>query len=331
MRFAAAPNGDVVFADIISGSLRRLSYSPGNVTPVAAASTRTNPRTRRVTFDASPSVDQDGDPLTYEWSFGDGTTGTGRSVSHTYSTGKRVRARLTVTDPLGASSTVVIRVAPSNHSPRLRLSTPGKAKFAVGQSVRLSAVANDAEDGPLRVRWTSALVHCAATTTCHAHPGAGSKGRVWEHGFTDHPDTHMLITAIARDSAGVRVTKSYTARPRLHRLRLVSNRPAALEIRAGAATRTAMVTEGARVEVAAAKFATSGKARFRGWSDGVEATGTHGHDRLARPDAPGQVPQTELVVAGGAGRSSPTSGTSGPDRSTSLVRPDPARLACGYS
>jgi hypothetical protein len=31
-----------------------------------------------------------------------------------------------------------------------------------------------------------------------------------------------------------------------------------------------MVTQGARVEVVAAKVATGGVARFRGWSDGVK-------------------------------------------------------------
>jgi glucose/arabinose dehydrogenase len=271
VKFAPAANGDIVFADIVSGSLRRLSYSPGNATPVAAASTRTNPKTRTVTFDAGSSVDYDGDTLAYEWNFGDGATDSGRVVSHTYSAaGQTFRARLTVTDALGASSTTRIRVAPSNQTPRLRLTVPARKRFAVGQRVRVTAIAKDAEDGGLRVRWTSALVHCSETATCHVHPGEGSAGRVWRASFTDHLDTHMRITATARDSAGVRVTKSYDARPRLRRLRLVSNRPAALQIRAGAATRTAMVTQGARVEVVAAKVATGGVARFRGWSDGVK-------------------------------------------------------------
>lgn len=269
VKFGAAANGDIVFADIVSGVLRRLSYSPGNSAPVAKVSTRTNPATRTVTFDASGSVDYDGEVLTYAWDFGDGTTGTGRKVKHKYAANIRTaRARLTVTDPLGARGTASVKVAPSNHSPRLRLTTPGKKKFPVGRRVRLTAVANDAEDGRLSVRWSSAIVHCSEATTCHVHPGPGGRGRTWQRPFTSHPDARMLITATVRDSAGVRVSKSYTARPRLRRLRLTSNRPAALEIRAGSVTRSARVTQGARVEVAAAKVATDRVARFVRWSDG---------------------------------------------------------------
>ena len=37
-----------------------------------------------VTFSAAGSSDPDGDPMTFEWTFGDGNTGTGLTTSHTY-------------------------------------------------------------------------------------------------------------------------------------------------------------------------------------------------------------------------------------------------------
>lgn len=38
-----------------------------------------------VTFDASGSYDLDGSILSYDWAFGDGTTGVGRIATHAYS------------------------------------------------------------------------------------------------------------------------------------------------------------------------------------------------------------------------------------------------------
>lgn len=52
------------------------------------------------TFDAGASVDPDGNIVSYAWTFGDGETATGPSVSHTYSGGGTYTytIRLTVTD-----------------------------------------------------------------------------------------------------------------------------------------------------------------------------------------------------------------------------------------
>ena len=51
-----------------------------------------------VLFDASLSVDPNGDPLSYNWDFGDGTFGTGVNVSHIYTTSGTHTVRLDVLD-----------------------------------------------------------------------------------------------------------------------------------------------------------------------------------------------------------------------------------------
>lgn len=51
-----------------------------------------------VTFDASDSYDSDGSINSYEWGFGDGSTGTGVSTTHTYQDEGSYTAQLTVTD-----------------------------------------------------------------------------------------------------------------------------------------------------------------------------------------------------------------------------------------
>ncbi len=56
-------------------------------------------------FDGSGSSDPDGTITSYAWVFGDGTTGSGATVSHTYTAGGTYIATLTVTDNGGATGT----------------------------------------------------------------------------------------------------------------------------------------------------------------------------------------------------------------------------------
>ncbi|MEV4142891.1 PQQ-dependent sugar dehydrogenase [Amycolatopsis sp. NPDC049691] len=276
VKFAAAPNGDIVFADILSGNLRRLSYSAGNTAPVAKATTTTDPDTRTVSFDGSTSVDYDNDLLKYDWDFGDGTTAAdaGPTVSHQYAAGtESFTAKLTVRDPLGLTGTATIAVAPGNHTPQLTLTTPGDtATFAVNEQVGLSATATDTEDGPLTVTWTSAVRHCPSEATCHSHPGAGGTGASFAQPFTEHPDSRMEFTAAVTDSAGVTTSKTYTAWPRQHRITLLSTQPAALSIPVEGGVNTALVTEGASFDVEAAPLGTDGVSKFTGWQGGPTDT-----------------------------------------------------------
>ncbi len=57
-----------------------------------------------INFDGSASSISDGSSLTYSWNFGDGTTGSGRQVVHTYSALGTYSAILTVTSTSGLSS-----------------------------------------------------------------------------------------------------------------------------------------------------------------------------------------------------------------------------------
>jgi PKD repeat protein len=57
------------------------------------------------TFNGSGSRDSDGTIGSYVWNFGDGTTGSGLTVSHTYPAGGQYTVTLTVTDNLGSSNT----------------------------------------------------------------------------------------------------------------------------------------------------------------------------------------------------------------------------------
>lgn len=86
----------------------------GKPLPVFSATPDVGVAPRPVLFDATASTDPDGRIVSYSWDFGDHTTGTGDTVSHTYSSAGTYPATLTVTDNDGLTSTIgkVITVYP---------------------------------------------------------------------------------------------------------------------------------------------------------------------------------------------------------------------------
>ncbi|KYK20649.1 hypothetical protein AYK25_08740 [Thermoplasmatales archaeon SM1-50] len=71
-------------------------------------------------YDGSESFDHEGSIVSYEWDFGDGTTGTGETITHTYTHQGIYRVTLTVTD--NASNTneqsIWVCIDTENHPPK---------------------------------------------------------------------------------------------------------------------------------------------------------------------------------------------------------------------
>jgi PKD repeat protein len=73
-----------------------------------------------VTFDASSSHDPDGQIVAYDWTFGDGGTGSGKIVKHTYTKEGTFKIQLTVTDDRGGEgkTSQAIKVVKPNVPPK---------------------------------------------------------------------------------------------------------------------------------------------------------------------------------------------------------------------
>jgi PKD repeat protein len=96
----------------ISARTITLSTTPSgdNTKPTAnAGSDQTANAGTPVTFDASASTDNVG-IVSYEWNFGDGTTGTGKTTTHTYTNTGPYTVTLTVEDAADNTATKQIIV-----------------------------------------------------------------------------------------------------------------------------------------------------------------------------------------------------------------------------
>ncbi len=89
--------------------------TPANVAPVAAFTSSVNALAAGV--DGSGSKDPDGTIASYAWNFGDGSTGTGVTASHSYAAAGTYTVVLTVTDNGGATGTVSHPVTVSSTPP----------------------------------------------------------------------------------------------------------------------------------------------------------------------------------------------------------------------
>jgi PKD repeat protein len=109
-------------------------------TPVGGAAPLT------VSFNASATTDPDGTIASYSWNFGDGSTGTGVTTSHTYATAGSYTPTLTVIDNDGAAASV----AASGWVPQYVLDTPpDKVRFGVSCDTGMKAKFEDPISKPL--------------------------------------------------------------------------------------------------------------------------------------------------------------------------------------
>jgi PKD repeat protein len=191
--------GDLFVADSRTGDLRRTAFANG--APSGTGTVVSGPakdgrdwRTRAMflgsrpdqppvasftsscleltcTFDGRGSTDAEGPLASYAWDFGDGTTGTGPTASHTYVAEGTHTVRLTVTDGAGgtASTTAAVTVAaPADEGTGTRIA------FRDAAGVSTPAVSKVSLTVPASVREGDGLVMVLSTnSTATGTPPAG--------------------------------------------------------------------------------------------------------------------------------------------------------------
>ena len=160
-----------------------------------------------VSFTGSGSSDPDGDALTYAWSFGDATTGTGIAPSHTYGDNGSYSVTLTVTDARGAASAPATTTATiANVAPAV--STGANQTATAGTAVTLNATFVDpgVSDAPwsYTIDWGDGSGPASGSAASQASPIAAT------HVYAAAGTALVSVTVTDKDGAAGAATATMT-------------------------------------------------------------------------------------------------------------------------
>ncbi len=131
-----------------------------------------------ITFNGTASYDPDGTVTGYSWTFGDGFTGSGSIVAHSFSTAGIYTVTLTVTDNGGLTNSTSSTVTITDRPPMVSFN-PSPSSASTGQTITLAISSSDS-DGTVtstKVDWgdgTIDLLSGPATTDTHSYSSTGS-------------------------------------------------------------------------------------------------------------------------------------------------------------
>ncbi|RSK39484.1 PKD domain-containing protein [Hymenobacter perfusus] len=156
--------------------IRKITYNTANQPPLAVASSdkKFGPSPLVVQFTGSASTDPEGQPLSYQWDFGDGTSSTTANPAHTFTAPSAApvayAVKLTVTDSQGLTSLASLLISANNTPPQVTITSPlNNALYSISSQTTftLTATVTDQEQaaGQLSYVWQSYLHHAD-----HEHP-----------------------------------------------------------------------------------------------------------------------------------------------------------------
>jgi glucose/arabinose dehydrogenase len=274
-----ADDGSLYYLTYYPGELYRVTFNTTSHLPVAQASADATKGVQPLTvqFSSAGSSDPDGDPLTYSWDFGDGTTSTEPNPRKTYTDPGVFEVRLTVSDGRNRTDArpLVVQVG---MPPTLTVAAPAEGTlYRAGDTITYNAFAQDAAGFDLNDAAIKTEVRLHHGT--HFHPFVGPlTGRA--SSFTipttgeASADTWYRIIVTATDSNGLSTTKSVNIFPRKSDIGLTTEPPGLGLLLDGVPVTTPFATEGVegfQRELAAPPTAVAANGsvyHFTGWSDG---------------------------------------------------------------
>lgn len=259
--------------------VRRIRYTGVNLPPVAIASASITagipPLT--VNFSSIGSLDPEGEPLTYLWTFGNGQSSTNANPTVTYTQAGMFLVRVAVSDGTNTTLSNPLTIVAGN-TPKVTIQSPTNGTiFRAGDTIAFQGSATDVEDGtlpPASLNWNIIFHHGE-----HIHPVNGpwsATNRGAMHILdTGHPyghDTSYELTLLATDSAGLQSAASVLIFPDLVDITM-DTVPSGLSIDLDGIRRETPFTEGTLIGFrhhvnAPAQSAGESNYFFKVWSDG---------------------------------------------------------------
>jgi PKD repeat protein len=221
-------------------------------------------------------MDPEGQPITYSWDFGDGTSSTAANPNHTYSQPGSYVVRLTVSDGVNSSLSTPQTIAVGN-PPTATITSPSDGRiFRAGDVINYSGDATDPEDGTLPASaytWNIDFLH-----DNHVHPGTAINGvksgsfTIPISGHDFEGNTRYRIGLTVTDSNGLKTSKSVTIWPDKVNLPFATS-PSGLTVYVDGVARTTPFVLDTLIgfnHTIEARDQTSGSNRyvFSSWSDG---------------------------------------------------------------
>lgn len=200
------PYDECLYGVTATQELVRICYT-GNVPPQAIINQDVyyGASPLEVNFDAGSSFDPDGDPISFYWEFGDGTSSEEMNPSHIYTAPDAMPISydisLTVTDTAGNARIVHSLVSLNNTPPLVQIT--GIQEDALFSNVNITPISllaevsdNEHSDAELTYKWTIELIH-----NQHSHPEAM---------IEDHAGSYELMPITCSDNANYVYSVSLT-------------------------------------------------------------------------------------------------------------------------
>jgi glucose/arabinose dehydrogenase len=170
-----------------------------------------------VSFSSTGTLDPEGDPLSYLWTFGDSQSSPEANPTHTYAQNGRYSARLAVSDGNSTSLSTPLIISVGNKPIPVILTPNDGLVFRAGNTIMFSGDATDVEDGTLAASaftWSIDFLHEG-----HVHPGlplVGVRSGTFVIPTSGHDfggNTRYRIMLTVTDSDGLQASQSVTVYP----------------------------------------------------------------------------------------------------------------------